>query len=184
MSDNEKSTQPGFTISEQYGNFKDKLVTPGGSLIGEKVLGVDIWLPIKFYDADTELISLPYSVIRLTPKKHVIKIPMVGTKGQAIEQYSIDDYSIVIKGFVINPNRQFPEAELKQLRDLFEIQNSVTIENAITNIFLTDPSVPKTEQRRVVVLEMDFPEVQGGRIHVRPFSMQLISDTVFTLELK
>ena len=57
------------------------------------------------------------------------------------------------------------------------------LDNALTNIFLTDKSLQLDEQRRVVIEGIELPDVQGGRERVRPFTMQLESDSVFTLEL-
>jgi hypothetical protein len=36
---------------------------------------------------------------------------------------------------------------------------------------------------KVVMESFELPEVEGGRKHVRPFNIQLESDSVFTLEV-
>ena len=147
---------------------------------------MDIWFPVRFYNAgdNIPIEYLPYSVVRVTGKKNIVKTPVMYRKGTVKEQYNIDDYSISIKGFLIGENGQFPEPDMDSLRDLFELKRSVQIDNAITNIFLNDPGLSRYEQQRVVIESLDFPEVEGGRINVRPFTMQLESDFVFTLELK
>lgn len=168
------------------GTSAEQLITSNGSLIKEKVNGVDIWFPVRFYNAgdNIPIEYLPYSVVRVTGKKNIVKTPVMYRKGTVKEQYNIDDYSISIKGFLIGENGQFPEPDMDSLRDLFELKRSVQIDNAITNIFLNDPGLSRYEQQRVVIESLDFPEVEGGRINVRPFTMQLESDFVFTLELK
>lgn len=178
------SDDPGELYKIGSSKSADQEFTPKGSLILEKVLGIDIFLPIRLFDNGSLLMHLPYCVLRISSKKTVIKTPLAERKGTVKEFYNIDDYSISIKGFLIDSNRQFPEQLLVDFRTLYETKTAVTIDNAITNIFLTDPELKQDEQRRVVVMDFDLPEVQGGRKHVRPFTMQLESDSVFTLELE
>lgn len=168
-------TNPGF----------DEL-TPSGSKIRETYLGVEIFLPTRIYDETgvNELMYLPYTVIKITGKNSYISTPMIDRKGAVHELASSDDYQIEIKGFLIGSDRKFPEDDLKKLKALKDQNTAVILENAITNIFLTEPGLKDDEQRRVVVIDFDLPEVQGGREHVRPFSLKLLSDTVFDLEYK
>lgn len=160
-------------------------ITNSGSLLREKYLGIDIFLPIRFFDetGTNELMYLPYSVLRISGKNSVVSTPMIDRKGAVHELTSSDDYSIDIKGFLIGSDRSFPEDELYKLKALKDRSTALVIDNAITNIFLTDPELSRDEQRRVVFMDFDLPEVQGGREHVRPFSIKLLSDTVFDLEL-
>ncbi|MFT3750968.1 MAG: DUF6046 domain-containing protein [Agriterribacter sp.] len=168
------------------GTNAEQLVTGNGSLIKEQVKGVDIWFPVRFYNPgdSTPIEYLPYTVVRVTGKKTIVKTPVMYRKGTVKEQYNIDDYSISIKGFLIGENGEFPEQDMDSLKDLFELKRGIQIDNAITNIFLSDPGLSRFEQNRVVIESLDFPEVEGGRINVKPFNMQLVSDFVFTLELK
>lgn len=180
---NPKSTEPDFNINPQF-ESNGQVTTLLGSTIQEKFEGKDIWLPIRLKNNEVDIMYLPYAVIRISGKKHLVKTPMVERKGTVKEQYSIEDYEITIKGFLIGDNNQFPENYMKQLKDAYELNTAVTIDNAISNIFLTDKQLDTSEQRRVVITEIDFPEVSGGRKNVRPFVMQMESDTVFTLELE
>lgn len=158
--------------------------TDKGSLLSEKLQGIDIMLPVRFYDGSQLLMHLPYTVVKINGKKTIIETPLGERRGTVKEQFNIDDYSISVKGFLIDQDRNFPEAQLEQLRTLYETANAITLDNALTNIFLTDPALKEDEQRRVVIYDFDVAEVQGGRIYVRPFSMMLKSDSIFTLELE
>lgn len=155
-----------------------------GGVIKENLQGVEIVLPVRFYSGPTLLMHLPHVVVKINNKKIIAKTAMNERKGSVKEQYSIDDYVIGVKGFLINPNHKFPEEELETLKYLYETRQAITLDNALTNIYLTDPELSQEEQRRVVVDSLDIAEVQGGRINVRPFSMSLLSDSVFTLELE
>ncbi len=156
-----------------------------GSTLREQYLGVEIFLPIRIYDegGSKELMYLPYCVIAISGKNTFISTPMIDRKGSVKELYSPDDYKISVKGFLIGADRKFPDAELKALAELKNKTTAVVLDNAITNIFLSDKALKNEEQRRVVVTDFTLPDVQGGREHVRPFTLELESDTVFDLEL-
>jgi hypothetical protein len=156
--------------------------TAKGSLLSEQLKGVEILLPVRFYEGSSLLMFLPYTVVKIAGKKTIVETPLSERKGTVKEHFSLDDYSISVKGFLIGDNRSFPEQQLEQLKKLYETQQAVTLDNALTNIYLTDADLSQDEQRRVVIYDLDIAEVQGGRVHVRPFSMNLKSDSVFILE--
>lgn len=178
-----ESTQESELFSVPQKSSSNKF-TNKGSLLSEQLLGVEIMLPVKFFDAGKLLMSLPYTVVKIGFKKIIVETPLNDRIGSVKEEFSIDDYTIDIKGFLIDENREFPEAQLSQLRELCETSHALTLDNALTNIFLTNPVLSEDEQRRVVIYSLDIQEVQGGRIYVRPFTMNLKSDAVFTLELE
>ena len=159
-------------------------VTLTGSKIREQYRGVEIFLPIRIFNGSELLMYLPYCVVRINVKKNIVKTPMIERQGSVKEEFNTDDYVINIKGFLIGEDRKFPEKELLLLKKLFDSKGSIILDNALTNIFLTEKGAPVDEQRRVVIESFDLPEVQGGREHVRPFTMQLLSDTIFTLEFE
>jgi hypothetical protein len=180
----ELSTDPGQAYQISQAKAADQLFTSRGSLLKETLKGIPVFLPVRFSDPGGLLMHLPYCVVRISGKKTVTRTALPERQGTVKELYNIDDYSISIKGFIIGQNRQFPEAELLQFKRVFEGRHSIQIDNALTNIFLdgSGQDLKQDEQRRVAILEFDLPEVQGGRLHVRPFSLSLESDHVFTLE--
>ena len=174
-------------VIESLGNGldSDKLTSSLGSTLKEQIKGIDVWFPTRFFEAGGKIPVgyLPYSVVRVSGKKNIVKTPLIDWKGTAKEQYSVDDYAISLKGFVIGNNGEYPEAEIDSLKELFENRKALQIDNAITNVFLMDPFLEANEQKRVVIESLEFPEVEGGRINVKPFSMQLVSDHIFKLEV-
>ena len=164
------------TKAEQQ--FTDK-----GSLIAEQYLGVEIFLPIRFI-VGAAVYYFPYCVVSLSRRNSYIKTPMIERRGSVKELFNTDDYAISVKGFLIGQNRLFPEKELQQLKDIVDLKQDIVMDNALTNIFLTYKDASAREQRRVVVEKMELPPVQGGRKHVKPFVLQLESDSVFKLELE
>ncbi len=168
---------PGFRVEGQ----KQTLTQASGSQLVADYRGKEIWLPIKFVGLNPSVfgsseVFLPYATIRLSVKKTIAKTPLPERKGTVKEVYSIEDYKINIKGFVMDePNKQWPEKELTVLRKLVELNESVQLDNALSNIYLD-------KDTRVLIENLEIPEVPGGRKYIRPFSFELESDTIFTLE--
>ena len=154
----------------------------GSLLLSKDTTGVDIWLPITLDNLPSNIgnngsLELPYCVVRITGSSSIVRTPMVERKGSVKELYSVDDYKITIKGFFIDKaQRLFPEEDLINLRKIHEEGKNFKIRNALTNIFLD-------KDDRVIFSGFELPEVQGGRNHVRPFVMNIESDSVFTLEV-
>lgn len=160
----------------------------GSSTLVTQYLNKEIWLPVLFTGLSTsdfpaggmvvrpgELL-LPYTTVKISSKKNIVKTPLAERKGSVRELFSTDDYQIALKGFLIDEqNRRWPDKEINLLRKLYDENQALTLDNALTNIFLDD--------RRVVIEAFDMPEVEGGRNHIRPFSLTLESDSIFTLEV-
>lgn len=163
--------------------INDKLMSDAGYTLQEQYEGKEIWLPVKFTGLDASIfpnaeLALPYSVVKISGKKTIIKTALAERVGSVKELYGIDDYQISIKGFLIDEQKRlWPETQIQQLKQLFEQSVSVGLDNALTNVFLNQEGLTL----RVVIESLDFPEVEGGSKHIRPFSMMLESDAVFTL---
>jgi hypothetical protein len=162
----------------------DSILTERGGSLKEMYRGVEVMLPIRFFSGSVQCCYLPYCVIGVSGSKSIVETGLASRMGSVKELFTTDDYVFNIKGFLIAENRKFPEAEMDELKELYEKQSAFVIDNALTNIFLTGNNRGQEEQRRVVIYRLDFPEVQGGRESARPFTMMLKSDTVFTLELE
>jgi hypothetical protein len=158
-----------------------KFTHASGSALTANYMNKEIWLPTRFTglpkDFKNNEFFLPYSVIKISGKKTIVKTAMAERRGTVKELYSTDDYAISLKGFFIDDkNRTWPEADLKAFKRLFEMQSAIVLHNALTNVFLGS-------EQRVVIESFDLPEVEGGRKHIRPFNIQLESDSIFTLEV-
>jgi hypothetical protein len=159
-----------------------KLTQIKGSILSTEYLGKEIWMPIEFKKLDprkfgvTDLL-LPYSVISLESKKTIIKTSLSERIGTVKELYGLDDFNITIKGFLIDENRKWPEKELLILNELFSLNESIEINNVMTDLFLG-----KDGDKLVTIEDLKFPAIENGWKHIRPFSMKLVSDEVFTLD--
>jgi hypothetical protein len=97
----------------------------------------------------------------------------------------IEDYQFTIQGVVLgaevieNGNKVIeglPEEGIKDLNELFSINEPVRLENAFAEIFL--PS-----DNRVVIESMDLPEMKGVT-GAQAYTITLSSDTILELEEK
>lgn len=121
---------------------------------------------------------LPHPVMSITGRKSIVKTELQGRRGTVKELINIDDYQITIRGLIIDLKNEYPEETVAELRKLFERNEAVAIESAITDIFLITPD--RSGFDKVVIESLDFPEVTGIR-NVRPYMMQLSSDEPFDL---
>ena len=156
--------------------------TPSGKyVIQEEYLGKEIWLPTRFYGLKNigfsfDELLMPYTVVKISGKKGMVKTSLPERKGSVKELYNVDDYSITIKGFAIDDQRRiWPEEQLIALKQIHESEQSIGLDNALINVFLEDMG------GQVAIESVDLPEVEGGRKHVRPFVLTMESDSVFTL---
>lgn len=115
--------------------------------------------------------------IVITGRKNILETPLVGStrKGTVKELISVEDYDITIRGVAINlkSNLVYPEDEVKRLHDLFNRNEALEIECALTNLFGI---------YRVVIKQVAFPEMRGLQ-HAQAYEFQCVSDEDFILEL-
>jgi len=165
--------------------------TKKGYVLLENVKNVEIWLPTKFYNLPFKGINgsyelhLPYAIVSIQGKTNIVKTTVSERKGTVKELYNIDDYIINVKGFLIDKEtRVWPEDDIYLLKQLHESGEAFNIDNALVSPFLEDKGMIDTEQQKVVITAFSMPEVEGGKKHVRPFSITLESDSIFNLEYK
>jgi hypothetical protein len=160
----------------------EKVSQLSGSALTADYLGKEIWLPVKFVNLNADLFGatellLPYSVIKMDSSKTIVKTSMAERKGTVKELYNADDWNIQIRGFVIDEKKRiWPEEELTILKKLNDLTEAIQLDNALSNIFLD-------KETRVVIQNLELPEVEGGKKHIRPFSFKIMSDSIFTLEV-
>src|SRR5688572_8763564 len=111
--------------------------TPAKSyVLSEKYMNREIWLPTRLAELNIDGYErsefyLPYCAVKVSGKKTIVKTPLAERQGTVKELYSIDDYSISLKGFFIDhKNRLFPERDLDVLRQVFETNGAFAIDNA------------------------------------------------------
>ena len=117
---------------------------------------------------------LPYAVISVSARKTIIETAMTERRGTIKEFINTEDYTLTVRGLLIAAGNEFPEADVKLLRDLFVSNNVLLLSCAKTDPFLAACG------KRVVVKSFDMPEVRGNK-RVHPYTIEFVSDMPFNL---
>ena len=177
---------PGGFIPDAPGKYKaDGYEYPGeqasektssdfGSTLRKKdAQGRWYFMPIVPEHKGTEY-EIPNAVISIRGKKSIVETAMVGRKGTVKELISVDDYEIRIAGVCLDVD--FPDQQINALNELYNINESVTLKCALTDIFLD-------EEDKVVIKSIDFAEMKGCET-AQVFTMELVTDRSFELILE
>ena len=146
--------------------------------------GQDIWFPIELRGSKKvgnswEKINLEIEActISVNMVNTIISTPVVERKGTVNEIVNLDDYKFTIRGFLIGKNRKVPEDDILNLIALRESTYEKTLHGGYPELFLD-------ETCRIVISELEFPEVQGQKHWIRPFTLTCKSDFITDLEFK
>lgn len=115
--------------------------------------------------------------LSIVGQKTIVETALTGStrRGTVKELISVDDYQVAIRGICINYASKlvYPEDEVKALRDLFEKNESLLVESALTNLFGI---------YRLVIKSVRFPEMVGVQ-HAQAYELTCVSDEDFELEI-
>ena len=145
----------------------------GSTLRKKDAQGRWYFMPIALEHKGTEY-EIPNAVISIRGKKSIVETAMVGRKGTVKELISVDDYEIRIAGVCLDVD--FPDQQINALNELYNINESVTLKCALTDIFLD-------EEDKVVIKSIDFAEMKGCET-AQVFTMELVTDRSFELILE
>jgi hypothetical protein len=135
--------------------------------------GNEVFLPIWLIKADGSKFMLQNTVSSIASKKTIVETPLVSRQGTVKEEISIDDWEINVKGIMVSPDWDYPDQQVSDLKELYNLNESLAIENARTSLLLK-------ENENVVIRSLKLPEVKG-RKNVQAFEIDLISDLPFSL---
>lgn len=144
--------------------------------------GQDIWFPVELRGSkktagswENISLSLDACTISVNLVSTIVSTPVVERKGTVNEIVNIDDYKFTIRGFLIGKNRLVPEDDILNLVAIKESTREKTLHGGYPELFLD-------ESCRIVISELEFPEVQGQNHWIRPFTMTCKSDFITDLE--
>ena len=144
--------------------------------------GQDIWFPIELRGStkiggswENINIAIDACTVSVNMINTIISTPVVERKGTVNEIVNLDDYKFTIRGFLIGKNRLVPEDDIMKLTALRESTREKTLHGGYPELFLD-------ETCRVVISELEFPEVQGQNHWIRPFTLTCKSDFITDLE--
>lgn len=149
----------GFTgddfVTDKSPSIRQESVN-GTRLYKQDALGRWYFMPVflKHKSLPDGIIELPYAVISVTGSKSIVETTMPGSNGSVKELISINDYKVSLAGFICTDDGSYPYAGITQIRELYEINESVELVSALTDLIL-DKGV------RIVISDIDFPSTPG-----------------------
>lgn len=123
--------------------------------------------------------NLPYPVVSISTRKTIVETKLTERRGTVKELINTQDFEIVVKGLLIAPGNEFPENDMKTLRDIYELNMAISIQSALTDIFLIRPD--RTGSDQVVIRDLRFQPIKGIK-NIRPYELTLLSDEAFNLQ--
>ena len=163
----------------------------GSPYYATSALGVEYYMPVTLTYEHSEPVpggsdtmsvlkkwDLPYPLISVTSRKTIVETPLTERRGTVKELVNIQDYEIVIKGFIIGSTHEFPEDDVTTLRTIYEQNVPLSIECPLTDIFLIRPD--RSSSDKVVIKELKLPVLAGVK-NVRPYELLMVSDEPFSL---
>ena len=144
------------------------------SALKETLQGRDVFLPITLSAGEISVFC-PCATIRVQGSKTVVRTAVSERVGTVKEMFQVGDYVFTIKGVLIAPRgKAFPDDDIYNLRQLFESTNHVLLKNSLSDMFLDTT-------RYVCITDLEFPEVQGKSLRMRPFQVTCESDYINSL---
>jgi hypothetical protein len=144
-----------------------------------KLLGTPLFMTCKL-----DGFQLPNEpVIEINGGQNIIKTlidtstdPRDRIVGTFKEMFSQDDYKIIIRGVAVleDGTDEYPEEQIKKIRELSEKQSNIKIECTLATIF----NIPK-----IVIESCSFPGVEGAP-GFQPYQLNCLSDFDFNIELQ
>lgn len=99
-------------------------------------------------------IELPCAVISLTGKKRIVETALTGRRGTVNELVNVDSYEVAITCALIGEDGNYPEQAVKQMRDLYELNEAVELVSALTDLVFED-------EDKVVIESIELPALAG-----------------------
>lgn len=144
------------------------------SALKESLQGRDVFLPITLKAGEIS-VSCPCATIRVQGSKTIVRTAVSERIGTVKEMFQVGDYVFTIKGVLIAPQgKAFPDDDIYNLRQLFESTDHVLLKNALSDMFLDTT-------RYVCITDLEFPEVEGKSLRMRPFQLTCESDYINSL---
>jgi len=135
------------------GQPQQEFTNKGSRLYKKDHLGRWYFMPVTFITDEKEY-EMPEAVLSITGKKTIIETPMVGRKGSVKELINIDDYKVSIASYVQSTDGTYPEDAITEIRELFNVNQSVELVSALTDLIFDDGD-------KVVITDISFPSTPG-----------------------
>jgi hypothetical protein len=152
---------------------KKRFTDQGNAYYAVDAQGREYYMPVKLGD-----VQLSYPVVSWRVQNVIVETPLTERRGTVTELISIDNYIITIRGVIYSKDKSYPEKEVRQLRELVEKKEALSISSPMTDIILVQPD--RAGYDKVVIRSLEMPEVRGV-VNARAYMIELKSDEAFSL---
>lgn len=160
-------TQPTKMPQVEQAAAKRSMALLGGKFYAEDINGIEHFMPVEL-----DGYIMPFATVDIATRKVIVSTPMTELPGAVHEIVSEEDYTIVVRGLLIQ--EFYPESEVIDWHKLYKKNKSIVMKCVRTDPFLQGDD-------KVIIREVKWPPSTSE--HVQPIEMQLITDRVFTLEI-
>lgn len=166
-------SQTGATDSG--GNKAVELADNGTVLRKKDLLGGYYFMPVSL-SGGGKTCEIDCALVSARMKKTIVRTPMAGYDGSVKELIGTQDMEISITGCLMGQRGCWPEERINTLRELFQVNDSVSLKCALTDCFFDIDD-------RVVLTDLNFPTAMQVE-DIVPVRIACIRDQVFELNLK
>lgn len=121
-------------------------------------------------------LELPIATLSIKGKKTIVETPLTGRRGSVKELISVDDYEISLHGVIVGADGNYPEDQIKQFSELYELNESITLISGLSDLVLK-------KDDRIVIKSIDYPEI-GHVENAQIISMTAVTDSSIDLIIK
>lgn len=132
------------------GTLRRTTTAVGTPLRKQDALGRWYFMPVTIRSSLGEL-ELPCAAISMTGKKRIVETTLTGRRGTVNELISVDSYQITLSAVLRGENGDYPERDICLIRDLYELNEAVELESALSDLVLGNDD-------RIVIETIEFPQ--------------------------
>lgn len=172
-----KGFTPNFQKSAVNIDFSVPTIDVSDEVKAYSSIGTPIYelLVFRHSSFDSDLVLMDVPLVTVSRTKNIIKSSVAGQNGTFKQVVSNGDYMISVRGILFNTEswNVKPFDKIQQINDLGNLLETVEVESEYLNLLGID---------EVLVEDFRF-EPMTGIPHVMPYSLELVSDKAFELQL-
>lgn len=155
--------------------LRTKTIAGGVDIRKKDARGRVYFMPVLL-ESSRGTIELPAAAVSIKGKKKIIETALTGRRGSVKELVSVDDYEISLHGIIISTDGNYPEQAVQQFRDLYELNESVKLICALSDLVLQ-------KEDRIVIKSVDYPAV-GAVENAQVISFTATTDSAIELTIE
>ncbi|MEB0302392.1 DUF6046 domain-containing protein [Mucilaginibacter sp. 5C4] len=172
--ENQKQLYDGIeTIPLPASSIKSALGTP---IYEQIALTIPAIINAGVVTAPQKIYTFPdWPLFDITGQDIITKTMMTKKKGSVKEYITEDDYSITIRGILINyDSQEYPEQQLQDLMQIIKCKKAMSVTSQVLNLM---------DIHSLVIERANWPSSEGFQ-NIQPFELECLSDEPAELEIK